>query len=527
MRRSFSLLVFSCCGFLALAICLPRTGHAQATDNLPAEALAIIGEGTAYSPLFGYQVFGTALAILLAAQARVEDVSALPVDRERTEFALDTVLQMRFRLGATFSSLQSLSPVLLQAAYEHDFLTGPLLGGPGDIDGIGLPYDQESTRQELRKAFFRLSWRNYLTLGGGMMTSHWGLGLIANDGAHGWEPGSARFADPLGGDRVLRGLLATGPHTGMNLVVSAFADRVEGDESLLSNDRAYQAGGAAMVQVADRLTGNGYELGAYGVVRWFDHPDGATTDARVLDLYGSVSRRLGFADLRLKAQAEAALIWGETDLGASVEYPTHDLLQMGGVLRIALDNGALGGVLDLLVASGDRNDSDGSQNGLKVDPNFEVGLFLFRHVLAAQSGRAPVTAADPELVGEPARDLDRLPTRGSPTNTLSIFPRLWWRPLDGLELYGGALFALSDVELSDPANSRFAGEVRNALDGDPGRFYGTELDLGVRFRGLLESVMLEAGLEGGVLLPGSALVDATGAAMDPVCGLRALLGIWL
>ena len=39
------------------------------------------------------------------------------------------------------------------------------------------------------------------------------------------------------------------------------------------------------------------------------------------------------------------------------------------------------------------------QNAFRMDPNFEVGLLLFRHVLAAQTGRAPVTAGDPTLVG--------------------------------------------------------------------------------------------------------------------------------
>jgi hypothetical protein len=85
------------------------------------------------------------------------------------------------------------------------------------------------------------------------------------------------------------------------------------------------------------------------------------------------------------------------------------------------------------------------------------------------------------------------------------------------------LVALSEVGYADPANTRFDGDVRNPLAGDPGAFYGVELDLGVRYRRFFSGTLLEAGLEGAVFFPSSAFVDSADVSMDPVLGMRGLL----
>ena len=61
-----------------------------------------------------------------------------------------------------------------------------------------------------------------------------------------------------------------------------------------------------------------------------------------------------------------------------------------------------------------------------------------------------------------------------------------------------------------------------ALDGRSGRYLGTELDLGVRYRALLHGAELTLGAELGTLRPGSALVAADGSAMGAVSGGRAM-----
>jgi hypothetical protein len=350
------------------------------------------------------------------------------------------------------------------------------------------------------------------------MTSYWGMGLVANDGAHGWAPGNAAFADPRGGDRVLRVMLASGPLTRFGITAAAGFDWVQGDDAMIEDDSARQ--GVAAVTVG---AGHPHSAGVYGVYRRQTSPAGDRLTVGVVDVYGRTSHALP-AGLSLAAEAEAALITGQTTLAATVDYPEQNVLQLGAALRVALSHKRLGGVLEILYAAGDASADDDQQNAFKPDPNFEMGLLLFRHVLAGHTGRAVATAGDPEITGVPSQGLERFPTRGSASNTVALFPRGWWRPLDGLEIYAGPLFAFTVTESADPFNTRLAGGVaRNALDGAPGRYLGTELDGGVRFRALLFGTELTVGAEGGVLLPGSALAQADGSAMSPVVGGRFLL----
>ena len=123
----------------------------------------------------------------------------------------------------------------------------------------------------------------------------------------------------------------------------------------------------------------------------------------------------------------------------------------------------------------------------------------------------------------PAEDLDRLPTRGAATNTVSFNPRAWLRPVDGLELYGGVLVALSANGESDAFNARLnGGSLTNALGGGPATLLATEIDAGIRVSGLLWGTRLVVGLEGGVLFPGGGLSGPDGLGEDPIWGGRVL-----
>jgi hypothetical protein len=129
---------------------------------------------------------------------------------------------------------------------------------------------------------------------------------------------------------------------------------------------------------------------------------------------------------------------------------------------------------------------------------------------------------DPNLTGYPAEDLNRIPTRGNISNTIAIFPKAWWRPISGLELYGGVLLALAETDYTDPLNTRLAGgQAKNPLNGNPGGIYGLEFDIGLRFRGLINGTRLTFGIEAGTFLPMSAFVNANNESMPPVFGGRA------
>jgi hypothetical protein len=222
---------------------------------------------------------------------------------------------------------------------------------------------------------------------------------------------------------------------------------------------------------------------------------------------------------------EFAYLTGTTTLTTTGSYPRQDVQQLGVLTRNSVDLGGFGFALDGAFASGDRNADDGAQNGFRADPNADMGLLLFRQVLAAQTARGVATASNPQLVGAAVPGLERLPTRGAFTNTLSVFPRAFWQLHEGVELYGGVLLAWSAVPLSDPFNSRLAGgALRNALDGRPGGLLGTEFDVGARARFLLWGSELMVGVEGGLLMPGGSFHTASGQTMGNVTGGRVMLG---
>ncbi|MCA9633170.1 MAG: hypothetical protein KC766_36210 [Myxococcales bacterium] len=489
----------------------------------PAPSLALVGSETTYRPQFEVNSKDCShFEVTLAGHLSVESVSAYEVDRDGNEFAEGTTYRPRARLGSRYESGLDLLPMHLDLVYEHDLYTGIVGGNDSELAGSSYPGSRAGD-QELRKAFARLSFARYLHVSAGWMTSHWGLGLVANDGAHGWEPGNARFADPISGDRVLRGLLATGPLTDVGLVIALGADLVDpdlqtGDDVLLPGDSAKQVVGAVSLG-----EGTPHGIGVYGALRSQQASDGDETHVLAADVYGRTKHRLNGAWFNL--QAEGVYITGTTELAPSTAFPEHDVSQVGLAVRADLDAGKFGSVLDVLYASGDSDLDDAEQHAFRADPNYEMGLLLYRHVLAAQSARGAATAADPNLVGVPAEDLERIPTRGSATNTLAVFPRVRLRPTAGLELYGGALFAFAPSLPADPFNTRVlgGGSARNALGGMSSHILGTEYDVGLRLRLNLSGVEATVGAEGGVFTPGDAFVRADGETMPTVGALRLLL----
>lgn len=521
----------------ALALLAPSLGHAaepagadaskaaattavEAPPSTPnATYQSLIGDAKTYHPLIRQRPLGVRVEVPLLAVYSFKGAQAVPVDAAGNRFAPDGASDAQFRAGLLIDSGLSYAPLIVRAELEGDIYSGVFAGGDtGDLALVGGPVQQTSSHQ-LRKGYGRVSMGPFVTVAAGFMTSHWGMGLLANDGAHTWTPGSAYFSDPRGGDRVLRALVASGPWTGADVLFALAVDQVQGDDIFtVKGDKANQIIGSVMM---------GHEgprqLGGYYVHREQEAADGKKTTIDAFDVYGKYTHRT-VGGVRVTAETEAALITGTTDLGPTADHPTSDVLQFGLAARVKADAGSVGGVFDFLWASGDQDFDEGRQSAFKADPNFEMGLLLFRHVMAAQTARAAVTAADPDLVGVPSEDLDRYPTRGAVSNTAAFFPRLWARPIDGLEVYFGPLVAFSQVPVADPRETRLGGgTARNALGGTPGGYLGTELDVGVRYRLMLGTTRLMLGAEGGVFQPGNAFADVGGALGELTGGGRLLV----
>lgn len=482
--------------------------------------MRLSGEQGDYRPLvrsdLGNRCMKLELPVLVT--GRVEDVSHFAVDRYGNTFGGPSV-SPEVRLGARFTSGLAWAPVIVLAEAEADLLTGYVAKDPG-LAGEGYPAGDD-LGVRLRKLHVRGSLGRVVHLDLGVQTSHFGMGLVSNDGAHGWEPGSAAFSDPRGGDRVLRAQLATGPHTPLAVALSLGADKVIGDDVLLDGDSARQLFGALVAGVGKPFSG-----GAYVARRHQENAAGRTTDVSIFDVASSNRLELGGATLGL--ETEWALITGTTELGATVEHSEHDVLQLGGAARVSVDGRDVATVIDFIYASGDQNPYDKDQNAFVADPNYEFGLLLFRQVIAAQSAREVGTAGDPQLVGVPEADVERLATRGGVTNTVAVFPKLLVRPVAGLEAYGGPLLAFANVPGTDVFNTQISGgSTKGPLGAPASRTLGIEFDAGARYRALVEGTELTLGLEGGVLSPSSAFRQLDGSTMDAVYGARAIAGLRL
>lgn len=493
------------------ALVIGASGTAAADDPAPQhKPMVSVGQHETYTPLlpgFSAKIGG-----------RIENISAVTVDSNGNQWVPDVAFNTQLRVGAFYDTVRRLSWARIRLQYEHDFFSGIVHGGDAALDAVFLPGSEGYDDHQLRKLSVMISFDRFLTIGGGFMTSHWGLGLLANDGARGWKPGNGRFSDPRGGDRVLRALIATGPHTTAALRVFVAADMLWGDDVLFDDDEGIQL--VAGVQLG---TGKTWELGVYGVHRLQEAADGQKTTITAIDLFGRYVHKLGGGH-SMSFAAEGAIIFGKTELAPSPRYPEHDVHQLGAAVRVSYDAPVGGAILDLLYASGDQNLDDGAQNGFKADLNYDMGMLLYRQVIGAQTARSAVTAANPLLSGVPREDLDRFPTRGNATNTIALFPRGYVRPIDGLEFYAGILIALAEVAYVDPLNMRLAGgDPRNPLDGDPGMYYGTEFDLGANYQTLLWGTQVTFAAEGAVFLPGDALTGPGGLGDDPIFGGRVSL----
>ncbi len=497
------------------AVLLCAAGQALAT----APHHTAVGVSDAYQPN-RVELGDGLLTPHLTLAGRLGAIDDVPLDRDGSTLGETLYGNVLARVGLSYNSMRSFGDgaFIVLAELEADLVTGFVTAGT-DLAGEGLPGTGGLDTLEPRQANLTAVFGGAFALKLGLSTSHWGLGLVANDGAHGWTPGSAQFNDPRDGDRVWRAALSYKSPGEDFVAVTVAGDLVYDDDVMRDGDEAYQFVVGALGQWG------GSQLGIYGVSRHQERTGGGSLDVFAVDVFGRHSIELN-KGLTVVLETEWASVFGTTTFAPTPDAPESDVLQLGGVLRASLVAPKMGGVLDIFFASGDRNFDDGAQNAFKADPNFTQGLFLYRHVLAAQTGRAPVTAADPALVGQPSEDLDRFPTRGSVSNTLGIFPRFWVRPARGLEIYGGVLFALAPVSPADPLNSRIAGGTpRNALDGETsGDFgnYGTELNLGARYSMLLWGSELTIGLEGGALFVGEALQD--GSELEaPVAGVRGLV----
>lgn len=462
------------------------------------------------------------LTVSAAGRAIGGSYAPFTVDTTGAKTSGEPEVSTRMSLLATLQSGDSGGKLRFEGALGLDVARGTLMGKEtlaGDqmpattFDGF-LPTD----------GWVGIRYGKGFVARAGLMTSNWGLGLLANDGKS-YMDGRNRdwFVRSETGDRVLRALVLARPFadsssTLRGLILSAAMDRVVADDVLMrktnkatnlldlnEEEVAMQGIFAARLFVTKQTW-----FGLYYVYRDQQHSDGKWLKVHAVDLAAHVSSSVAGNPLLLRG--EAVMITGDTNLSASPEFPEHTVKQAAIAGQARLDIGQMRVELDGAWLSGDNNFDDGNLTQFKADRNYQLGLLLFPRVLGAWSGRSRLTASNPDVVGYPNEDLERLGTGGAVTSTMAIFPKIGYAMPFGLDIYGGALFAFAPTAVADPFHSKTSGggEARNAMNEPQGAQLGIELDIGIRYT--LKTPMnsgVTIGAEYGFLMPGSALKGLT------------------
>ncbi|MEJ7727912.1 MAG: hypothetical protein WKG00_01725 [Polyangiaceae bacterium] len=383
----------------------------------------------------------------------------------------------------------------------------------------------------------------------GQQGSHWGMGLLANDGDH-----PTLFGDYQRGSLVDRVLFATTPMgrgTPLTIAIAGdlvfednTADLIDGDDPDFDDDddvgnRALQGVLAVLWRTKPA------EIGIYGVLRKQDteresvpgsasnasltpFQDGLTVG--VLDLSGKFNAPVGGAEAFVYGEFEWAFIFGSSNalrsapgsvINARAERESERVRTFGGAVTLGAVKvtgtgkerfGRVVGEVEWGYASGDADPYDGTTRRFTFDPNHNVGLVLFDHVMAWKTARSATIAQDPRIVNRATPGLQLLPSKGGVFGATYLNPRVIVRPWHWMDLKAGAVIAQTTADLVDPYQAGALGSYRNYDGGDPERHdLGVELDAGVEGRIALDGVTtVQVGAEGGVLFTGHAFDDDAG-----------------
>ena len=425
-------------------------------------------------------------------------------------------------------------------------LTGLLLGDAAhDTWADQTPRDQYDAFSNLQARWLYLEWLTPVgLLRAGQQPSHWGMGLVANDGDH-----PSLFGDYRYGNIVEQVLFATKPLGKQSPFVVALAGNLvyrDNVASLVNGDRAWQGILAAFYEQGPDM------LGLYGVWRhqtrdrssepaYFPYAD--TIDVGVVDVAGHFARPIAVPDDtayvfgNIEGAAEVGSTNAERTVYQAASGEKTSIQAYGGAASLGVViaghdpraappkvagvrpdlYGKIVAQVEVGYASGDANPNDTSEKRFVFDPNHKVGLLLFDEVMRWQTARASVAAQDPNLSNgnRPPPGTGLLPSNGGVFGASYVYPTGIYRPRPWLDLKAGAVIAQTTSDYVDPYRVATQGAYVNYSGGDPKRHdLGVELDGGFEARVALEyGLKLQLGAQGGVLFPGGALADATGATM--------------
>ena len=270
-----------------------------------------------------------------------EVVDGFPVHSDGIDYAprQDGYNQVRLGLNAQYDIGKF---HYVKAKYEQDLISRSVYDDSANDDSSFEFIDGDLPKgPALRELNLEYRYKA-VSIASGRMIANWGLGLLANGGRTDWQPGSAYFGSPYGGDRVNRNRVIIGPIPQLQRLALVLAyDNVVDDDILVEDDEARQFVTALVLRPGEPNT-----VGVYAAFRTQDHADGKTTEARAFDFFGQYEVKLD-PKTTLKTALEFALITGETELAPNPTFEKHDLAS-GRVVATSLSKGNYGFINDVL-----------------------------------------------------------------------------------------------------------------------------------------------------------------------------------
>lgn len=417
--------------------------------------------------------------------------------------------QQRLRLEPTIRVSESVKligevDIFDDVIFGNNSSADPVLSTPPTSQGPDGSFTGETygSRAIDPKRFYADVYLPFGKLQFGRMPSHWGLGILDNDGI-GFknEWGDAHFGTTR--DRILfatKPLGKDGP-----LAVALGFDKMHSGTIDTPLDDVQQV---FIIPVYNPVEKKIF-AGIYAAYR--------SQDSTKTNLYSAS----GYGDVDLdplRFQLEAVWVGGATEafkdflLGQGKDGKT-DVSSLNSVLRATYTYEPFKVILEGGFASGQKNDSFNPLNtgdrGSKItslgfNPDYNVGLILFEETLLRKTARA---AGGLAALGDPEAEF--VSTNGSVRDAWYIAPLFRFDLTDAFGMKLGLLYAHALDPVTDP-NSRPTYD-KNYDGGRPSRELGWEVDYGLHFA-LADN--FDFGVQLGYLIPGKAFADSGGKTVN-------------
>ena len=327
-----------------------------------------------------------------------------------------------------------------------DLFNGQFAGSPWNLEGTTHNYHPEEigvvsgSNFRLRDAQIKKSF-GAVGVQAGLTTSHWGLGVIANDGDH-----EQLFSRTDYGDRVVRASVITKPVEKLVLML--------GGDFVLEDDIGGYTDGHLAFQGLASAQYLASEDNAIGLLTVYRHQSKVATDkalrGMILDLYAKGVQPLGQLDLY--GAIEGVYLHGDHGQISNRMNPDGLAVRSYGAIaqlqarhkwaRLGVNAG---------FASGDANPSDDVYSTFSIDRDYNAGSLLFDLHQAATEVATYNLSTDPEHSGAPPDGVEFAVTEGAIRQATYLQPILSITPFqDWAELAVGSVLAWQTVPVSSP-----------------------------------------------------------------------------